>query len=261
MNIESLKKNRRISLFILGFIVVAFVVYALVLTWRMPVHEIKRLNRVYADTSLSSQEQIMYYGDIFDLRKEESFLRSRLKMAGGDSIGLTLDMDDSLLMLELEGVVIHQAKVHDIKKSPVFEHMDRSAFIRLFGTPFRVDSCRATIVKEPIVVQKAPADSIEAAKQMTIRDTIPPPPASYQLYLDKDILLIIIQSDAIDKKNEIYRRFVKTNLHRRVGSILHDLIRFQVPDYRPWIMVFVKQDDAITTYRAIPYHSLVTIRI
>lgn len=261
MNIESLKKNRRISLFILGFIVVAFVVYALALTWRMPVHEIKRLNRVYADTSISSQELSLHLGDIFDLRKEESFLRSRLKMAGGDSIGLTLDMNDSLLMLELEGVVIHQAKVHDIKRSPVFEHMDRSAFLKLFGSPFRVDSCRATIIKEPIVVQKAPADSIEAARQGSIRDTIPPPPASYQLYLDKDILLIVIQSDAIDKKNEIYRKFVKTSLHRSVGHILHDLVRFQVPDYRPWIMVFVKQDDAITTYRAIPYHSMVTIRI
>jgi Glu-tRNA(Gln) amidotransferase subunit E-like FAD-binding protein len=182
-------------------------------------------------------------------------------MARSDSICLTFDVHDSLLILELEGVAIHQAKVSQVTMSPVFNKMHRSALVQLFDTPFRVDSCRATIIKEPIIAQKAPADTIEAARQETVRDTMPPPPATYHLYLNKDITLIIVQADEIDKKNEIYRQFVKTSLQRKVGNIIRNLARFKVPDYRPWIMMFVEQDDAITIYRAIPYHSLVSIRI
>ncbi|HOW24399.1 MAG TPA: hypothetical protein PK711_01910 [Bacteroidales bacterium] len=261
MNIGAIRRNRRITLLVIGLAAIAFMVYALAMTLKMPAHEIKRLNQLYSDTVRSESDHILMNDDIFRLRKEESFLRSRLAMAKNDSISLTLDMHDSLLMLELEGVAIHQARVHHIKMSPVFSNMNRSALVQLFDTPFRVDSCRATIVKEPIIVQKAPADTIEAARQETVRDTMPPPPATYHLFLNKDITLIIVQTGELDKKNEIYRQFVQTNLHRKVDHIIRNLARFQVPDYRPWIMVFVAQDDAITTYRAIPYHSLVTVRI
>ncbi|MDD5508714.1 MAG: hypothetical protein PHD25_10400 [Bacteroidales bacterium] len=261
MNIGSIRKRRRITLLITGLAATAFVAYALAMTWRMPAHEIKRLNNLYSDTIQNESDHILMNDDIFTLHREESFLRSRLAMAESDSICLTFDMHDSLLMLELEGVAIHQAKVQQVKMSPIFSKMNRSAFVQLFYTPFRVDSCRATIVKEPIIVQKAPADTLEAARQETVRDTIPPPPATYELYLNKDITLIIVQSGDIDKKNEVYRQFVQNSLHRKVRNIIGNLARFQVPDYRPWIMVFVGQDDAATTYRAIPYHALVTIRI
>ncbi len=261
MNTESIKKNRRIFWIIVGTVSSIFVIYALVIAWQTPRHEVKKINELYADTSLNAADKLMIHDQVFMLRREESFLHSRLTMAKSDSIGLTFDMHDSLLMLELQGVVIHQANVYQVKMSPIFAKINRSAFFDLFGAPFKVDSCRSTVIKEPIIVQKAPADTIEAAKQETIRDTMPPPPATYHLYLNKDIELIIMQTGVVDRKNEVYRQFIKTNRNQYARLILRDLIRFQIPDYRPWIQVYVNQDDAITIYRAIPYHSLVTIRI
>ncbi|HNS18203.1 MAG TPA: hypothetical protein PKI34_10325, partial [Bacteroidales bacterium] len=235
--------------------------WAFILAWRTPRQEVKKINELYADTSLNAPDRLLARDAIFDLRREESFLQSRLTMAKNDSICLTLDMHDSLLVLELQGVVIHQAKVHQVKMSPIFSRIHRSAFFRLFGEPFKVDSCRSTIIKEPIIVQKAPADTIEAARQETVRDTTPPPPATFHLYLNKDIELIVMQTGEADQKNEVFKHFIKTNRNRYASLFLGDLFRFQVPDYRPWIRIYVGQDDAITIYRAIPYHSLVTIRI
>jgi hypothetical protein len=239
------------------------VIYALVMTWKATSHTAKILDQTYADSTKLQQgsEFILKDDSILALQKEVNFLQSRLKMANSDSICLTIDLHDSLLMLELEGVPIHQAKIYEIKTSPVFSKIFRTALVGMFSDPFRVDSTRSTIIKEPIIVKKAPADTIEAASQAPLRDTVPPPPAIYHLCLHKDLIVMVTQTDITDKKNDVYRSFIRKTRQQRVAGILRDLIRFRVPDYTPWILIYIPQDDAITTYRAIPYHALVTVRI
>lgn len=254
-------KIRKLILMILIIISSIFIAYALVMTWMATSHTVKTLNETYADTTMlrNGTEFIFMHDSIFKLQKEEIFLNSRLMMTKNDSICMTIDLLDSLLMLELQGVSIHLAKIQKIKTSPVFTKISRTALVQMFSRPFQVDTCRSTIVKEPILIKKAPADTIEAAQQGPLRDTIPPPPAAYHLYLEQDLIVMVVQTDITEERNPVYRAFNRKNRMRQRGQILRDLFRFRFPDYTPWILIYLPQDDVITTYRALPLHAQVTV--
>jgi hypothetical protein len=191
--------------------------------------------------------------------EKEAFLSSRLAMANSDSIGITLNLLDSTLCLEIVGVVVHKSKLLKIKKSRFLDKTNEVAKIKWLKTPFRIISYEASIPKEPITITKAPKDTIEAAQMNTKTvDTIPEY-ISYKLLLDRGLLIEISQSnDSLPKWAKPTPSYFskKWDGFKETAASL-----FGVTDkeFVPYIFIEIPFYEARSIYRAIPQNAQVTI--
>lgn len=69
------------------------------------------------------------------LLKEKAYLQSRILMAETDSIYLTIDVPDSLVNIEISGVVVHSAKIADLKMSRILMKGNEYIISTLLSSP------------------------------------------------------------------------------------------------------------------------------
>jgi hypothetical protein len=242
--------NRQTLIVFLGAIVLFFII--LIIVNIEPIGKISKFNEKYGAESISDPA-------LLKLMEQEAFLQSRLEMAKTDSICLTLNLLDSTLNLEIEGVVVHSSKLLIIEKSRFLDKTNAVAKINWLKSPFRTISYEASIPKTPITISIAPRDTIEA-EQMSrkVVDTIPEY-ITYSLLLDKGLRIEISQSnDSLPSWARETPSFISKKwggFKQTVGSLFgvsHD-------DYVPYIFVEIPFSEARSIYRAIPENALVTI--
>ncbi len=140
--------------------------------------------------------------------------------------------------------------------------IDNKSYLGLFSKPFTTVDNSGTFVKEPIVVKKAPKDTIEAARQATVPDSVKTGPAYVAMTLDYNIRLSLYQENTGSIWALIYRFIFKSGRRfRQAGETIWGPLTFKVPEYRPEIRVFIPKDDLVTIYRALPVDTHVVIKI
>jgi len=78
---------------------------------------------------------------------EKAFLNARLAMSVTDSIGLTLNLKDSLVQLEMKGVVLRQVKADKIELPRFFKAIKAPAYAIHFSKPFIITEIEGSIEK------------------------------------------------------------------------------------------------------------------
>jgi len=235
--------------------IAAFVVFLIVLIIVNiePISEISKFNQKYGSSSNISDPEIL------SLMQKESFLQSRLEMASTDSICLTLNLHDSTLNLEIEGVVVHSSKLLKIDKSRFLDKTNAIAKINWLKSPFRTISYEASIPKTPITIAIAPRDTIEAEQMSKQKQDTIPEYITYSLLLDKDLRIEISQSnDSLPswaRKTPSFFNKKWDGFKKTTGS----LFGMVDEDYVPYIFVEIPFSEARSIYRAIPENALVTI--
>jgi hypothetical protein len=242
---------------VLMVIILAGAFFLAIISPRLKIKEFNELYNQYTQTS--KKDPIAFDNGIYILKKQEAFLRSKLAKSDLDSISLSINIPDSILSLEIKGVSIYNVKIDYIRLSPLFDCFDRKALVNCLSSPFTINNRYATIVKEPIIIKKAPKDTIEANQLVPNIDTLKPKMVAYYFYLDKDIILDIRQSE----KTELipYLKYsVKYNYWwsmRRLKEIFH----LRLPDYIPWIQIKINCKDALAIYRALPENAIISIHL
>lgn len=194
-----------------------------------------------------------------NLEKKHSFFQSRLRMAKSDSIGLTINLLDSLASLELNGVVIHKTKIKRSSVCNLFNLANTYAVNSMFSIPFNISNDFSTIRKEPLMIKMAPKDTSEYQPDI-IPDTSGFEPVNYILEMDNGIRIFIFQ-EKFDKKSE-KRAQLLFDFNYRVRTTLlalKDMAGFQVPDYRMYIKIWIPKADAKIIYRAMPKQGQVVV--
>lgn len=201
---------------------------------------------------------------LIDLMKEKAWVESRLKMAAGDSIGLSIDLGKHLIQLELEGVVVMSAKIRDYSTSGFFKRMNGNVYFDVFGSPLVIQSFESSIEKNPLKVIKAPKNAEEAEKAVVQQDTIPEENVFWTVKLDRDIELNIQGIDSVSDAKSKYKLGkgfeFKRNL-KIISSSIQSILKFQKPHYTPEILISIKENEAKAILRALPRKASVTIRI
>lgn len=248
-----LRKFRIIQI-LLGSLLLIAIIYTVVgiLAARK---KISSLNKIY------QSEQPMVGNDlprIFEIRKENAFLESRLALAKSDSVALIIDLRDSVVTLDLKGVSIHKAKIVDFTPSSVLKSLLPDAQLNLIGNPMKVVRQYSTIVKEPGVIKKAPKDTIEAAQQEVVKDSVDMGPSFYYFGLNNGIEITFVHEH--EKGHSYFPLFF--NQKMKVFKATTDSIKhFKLPEYIPEIRIELMQTDAKTIFRALPNNALVAIRM
>ncbi|MBN2263718.1 MAG: hypothetical protein JW735_12430 [Prolixibacteraceae bacterium] len=187
------------------------------------------------------------------LVKTEAFKQSMLQLSRYDSIGLSVNLPDSSMMLKLKGVVLYESNVVDFKIDPVLKGLRIAAYLNSFSRPVQSVASYSSFQKEPIVVKKAPATPEEALAMATLPDSIPLVPAYFWIELDCGIRLCVVQDDWKGSNEGKVRRKFKSDLRRlKIGNVFKSAIHPSAYYYTPTIIVETNADAAITIFRALP---------
>ena len=253
------KRGWRYFRYLFFTIIFAAILYSLVMAYLSPVKKIKELIKT-ALLPENGTESFIQTDDpeYLTLIKEEAFLKSRLAMAAQDSVCLTVDLSDSIVTLEIQGVVVHKVKATKIQKSSLLDHINPQILIKRFSYPQNLDSVDASLPKLVFTQKDAPADTTQQS-DLVIPDTAKIEPAYVRMFLNDDFILTLREAGNLNKK-EILRITRQRQLDYSL-NFLKEIMSFKVPDYTPWIEVEIPGRDIKTIYRSIPYKALVTVRI
>ncbi len=258
--------QRRTGFWIIISVIIVLTILYLFASLAAPVKKIHLLNAAFNDSIrpdlLDKAYPVPENPALFELYREKAFLESRLAMAKTNTIGLVVDLQDSILDIEIGGIKLHSTQISKYRVSRTFSRINNKAFIGLFSKPVTTIRNSGTFVKEPIVVKKAPKDTIEAAKQATVPDSIKTGPAFVALTLDYNIRLSLYQENKRSVWTMLYGFIFRSGLRfRKAGEAARGAVTFRIPDYRPEIRVFIPKKDLITIYRALPVDTRVVIKI
>lgn len=255
------KTKKVLRLVFLNGVPLALVIYFLVFTGfyiSALQNKLTRWNQAGNDIN----DTLKYSAEEWELIHQKAFLNARLTMSGGDSIGLTVNMVDSLVQLEMKGVVLRQVKFQKAEMSRFFEGIKPDAYAHHFSKPFTITEIEGTIEKNPVIVRKVPKDTIKAAQSEIKIGTTKPEFIEWHLLLDSTLIVSIVQSDEFNRKFDgpllsyRLRRHMKT-----LKSANRDVLRFRNPDYLPEITVFIQANEAKSFFRALPPNGRVVLRL
>lgn len=200
--------------------------------------------------------------ETYNLYKDKTWLEGRFQLTKEDSISLAVNLKDSVLQLELKGVVLKSSKMIDFQIDELFRHLNIGAYHHYFGERATGDSVLATIEKEPLIVKKAPRDSIEYANQQHVVDTTKQEVVHWMVSLNNDILLKIEGVDTAENEAWLQSKqfWWKQDLVQ-LKSDLRKTVLFKQPDYRPEMTLILNEADAKAIFRALPDKPQVCIRL
>lgn len=208
-------------------------------------------------------ETLAMLREISELEMERAYLKNRLDISKkSDSVYMAVNLDDSLLTLEIKGVVVRSCRITGFEASRRLGKVDHDQLLQWSSTPFELEHDLSTIPKIPYVIKAAPKDTLEA--QALSAKPMPPDTTSvyFTLFFNKDLVLEIEQSepaDDVDKDLIIdYFRAKKKILRKEA---LHAVLHGNAPDHDIYIRLQVSPADARAIYRGIPYNASLALKL
>jgi hypothetical protein len=199
-----------------------------------------------------------------DLKMDEMYLQSQLKLTKFDSINLGIDLVDSTAILQIRGVRIRECKVHSFQINSAINQLKRSGTIHSWlSTPFISQSDWSTIPKAPIKVKRAPKDTTEANKQAdTAKVTLERPDVFVTIEYNKGLVLEIGQKQWPTFIGGIKKSFYRLRLKiEEIRDTVSAILRRQLPDHSIRIKIELSQNDVKAIYRALPRKSGLALRL
>ena len=254
---EGLKQNltgRRVASFTGIAVFCIFVIYYTIMALLSPGRKIASINEEFGFRTPENtviDERIFSDSSFVMMNRDKAFYQARITMAETDSISLSINMPDSLAILEINGVTVHTAKITWMRLSKVFSKADEYAISSMLSTPFTVSRDYASIKKEPLMLKIAPKDTTEY-KPDILPDTSNVEAVSYMLEMENGFRLYVYQADEEESGNLNRFFFDLADRFRNSIDITGSIFRFKVPEYHPAIRVKLPKADARIIYRGMP---------
>ncbi|HNW49871.1 MAG TPA: hypothetical protein PKH79_02240 [Prolixibacteraceae bacterium] len=231
------------------------VLYYLAARVNAPIHKAQELNQIAtSDTSyIKKYSAIAKYKELLPLVKEKAYREAQLYMSKNDSIGMVINFRDSSANLMLKGVCIQTSKLVDFKKDKIFDGVEAPAFRKIFSKPLHNIDEFSTFAKVPIIIKKAPKDTIEAMRMATLPVEPPIDPAYVKYDLEYGIKLLMIQDSCDTPEELVVENMFKTELRKQKSDdLVSSLVNIGNPKYTPTIVLTLSGKDVRSIYRALP---------
>ncbi|MCX6255520.1 MAG: hypothetical protein NTV31_13710 [Bacteroidia bacterium] len=260
--ITSNTPGRKKTFIILIIIFSVFIIYYTIMSILSPAQKLTSMkNESGAKPAENSvvDEHIFSDSTYLRLLKEKSFLQSRIAMAETDSIYLTINLADSSASIEISGVVVHKAKMSNMRISKFFANGNENVILSMLASPFTIANSFATIKKEPVMIKMAPKDTSEY-KPDIMPDTSVTEPVNYILEMTNGTRIYVYQEekDKFSYRMNYFNFNIKDRL-RETWSSLKSVALFKVPEYHPYIKMRLPRADAKIIYRALPKNGQIAV--
>jgi len=195
-----------------------------------------------------------------EMIREKAFLSSQVRMADSDSIGLLINIRDSVLQLLIKGVPVRSIRIDEYDVSPFFERANQEAVYSMLSTPLAITGMQATFMKDPVQVKIAPKDTSEV-KIDAKPDTTDFEAVFFTLDTDRDIRFYFEQQEdtvGADRRAKFF--FDLKDRSRNSRATMREVVRFRTPSYVPYIKIWIPKAEAKIVYRAIPREGLIVLK-
>lgn len=245
---------------ILSIVLILMILY-MVMSLMAPSRKMADLKEQFipAETDKEQPDRRIFTDSAYlGLLKEKNFYQSRIAMAQTDSVYLTITLPDSLINLEISGVVVHSSRMTSFSTSKMLRRGNDFAILSLLGSPMKIVKDFATIPKEPIMIKIAPKDTSEY-KPDILPDTSDFEPVNFILITDAGVDVYVYQEET--GRGDRFKLFMFDfrNRLRNFGRSAASIIRFRIPEYHPRIMIRLPKAEAKVIYRAIPVNGQVAV--
>lgn len=185
-----------------------------------------------------------------------------LNISEDDSLGMIIDLPDSLVLLLCEGVQIRSCPIVRYRLFPS-RHMFGQRSGELSSTIFTKTSENATISKVPIRVKNAPRDTVAAAKE-SLQDEVRPPreeQVAVTMRYSHDLKVNLHQVEPYNIRSIFIGlpAFLSINLWTNCRQLLAAICHGSMPHVNYCITLDLARDDATILYRATPASSKLII--
>ncbi|HPE34202.1 MAG TPA: hypothetical protein PLI65_05335 [Bacteroidales bacterium] len=195
------------------------------------------------------------------IQKSIAFTKSRLELTRVKPTGLSMDLKDSIVSIEINGVTVHSSKISKIIIPRTLRSVQPYFLSLELSKPLQIAHSFSTIAKEPIIVKTAPKDSTQVG-QAHVPDTSNNMPVYFQLAFTNGFRLSVFQEDSPNESCPISRMMFSTRIaFKELSAQLKNLIKFKIPDYQPEIVIFLPASEAKTIYRAIPENGFIAFKL
>lgn len=261
---KTLDKFRKVPLIIkIALLIFAvFSLYTGIQGYRAATRVLAQLNDQYRSND-SLMVRMVQSDPLYDRIMTENWLQTQLRLSASDSIILYINLRDSSVSMVLKGVTIYERRPENFRYSKIFDKIDRSAMIRLLSNPLMVTADTASIPKANYRTVKAPKNEEEASLLTTqiLPDTIREEVAA-RLLLENGMTIFMEQgSQKINHDSRSYRKFLSDQRTKTWLVLCKDLFSLKVPDYHPWIKIYLPGDEVKNIYRALPGNAMVVLMI
>lgn len=199
---------------------------------------------------------------LFEFRKKEVLLRSRLTLANEDSMYLVLDLVNNKAILEMKGIALHECNILESEISNSIKMYHTEALINWMSEPFTLKHVDATIPKISFIEKIAPKDSIEANK--VAAEPVMPKLGDVFIVMDFDrnLRLVISQGEKPDDEGKKLISALQWKYRGiEIRRSLQSLIKFNREPARPQIDIVLPKSDATILYKALPLNPRMILRL
>jgi hypothetical protein len=266
-----IKRKLAVAIFVLFTLLLP--AYALWVTVFMPLRDAGHLaphvnaSEVKEDSTLlqmEPEEQTMQkILMVENLEMERAYLENRLHLArNSDSVYMSVNLDDSLVHLEINGVEVRNCRISGITASKRLSRIGHEQLWAWLSEPFELDTDMSTIPKIPYVIKEAPKDTLEAQAQSAKPMPVDTSSVMFSLYFKRGLVLEIVQQEdphAADSK--IIKKYQKAQKQVKRREALRAVFRGQPPTLPIHIRLEVSQADARAIYRGIPVNAMLALKL
>lgn len=194
-----------------------------------------------------------------DLIRDKAFLSSQVKMADSDSIGLLINIRDSVIQLLIKGLPIRSVRIDEYDISPFFQRANQEAVYSMLSTPLAITGMQSTFLKDPVNVKIAPKDTSEA-KIDAKPDTTDFEAVFFTLETDRNIRFYFEQQEdtvSADRRARFF--FDLKDRSRTAKATMKAMVGMETLPYVPYIKIWIPKAEAKIVYRAIPREGLIVL--
>lgn len=256
------KKSKKTPLIVLGAFVASFLLYYSVMVMLSPLKKNDEFRELYSykqNEKNKIDERVFTDSAYLKLYREKAWLQSKIAMAETDSIYLTVNLSDSIVNLEISGVVVHSSNIKKHNISKIIEKGDEYIITSLFARPLTIVKNFASIQKMPLMIKMAPKDTSEF-KPDIIPDTADFEPVNYIMEMENGMVMMVYQEERLTTGDGLH--LFKFDLKYRLKNVIRtmkSIITFKVPEYHPYIKLKLPRTDAKIIYRALPEHGQIAV--
>lgn len=257
-----MNRERKKWLIIAASLLAVFIIYYLV----MSVLAVSRAVNEFDDAYFASLEQ--KEGDTIDLCaipgyidmiRTRAFLSSQVKLAESDSVGLLINVRDSVIQLLIKGLPVRTVKIDEYDISPFFHSANQEAIYKMLSTPLTVTGMQATFMKDPVSVKIAPRDTSQVVESEK-PDTTDFEAVFFTLDTDRNIRFFFEQQeDTIGADRRARFVFDLKDRMRNASVTMRAVARMKIPPYVPYIKIWLPKAEAKIIYRAIPREGMIVL--
>lgn len=195
-----------------------------------------------------------------ELTREKAFLGAQVRMAASDSIGLLIDVRDSVIQLLIKGLPVRTIRIEEHDLSPFFRRVNQEALSDMLSLPLTITDMDATFRKDPVTVKIAPKDTSEV-KVDAKPDTTDFEAVFFTLNTDRNIRIYFEQQESKKLADRFARFFFDLkDKAMYAGRSLKAIAVMDKPPYVPYIKIWIPKAEAKIIYRAIPREGLIVLR-